>query len=136
MHGQVNGALSNTTIRPIEPDQRMCIHAIGDKAFKAVSEARVQPLFAQAIAVASDTGAGTDGDNASKRVVILVNTWNCSAQVSVEGAMGGTVRVVDLEAGYETTPYREHGIPAMSDALELGGFAVALVTLPPSVRRV
>ena len=128
---QVNGALSNTTIRPIEADQWMCVHAVGSKA---QSDAHVQPLFAQAMTVTSGTGANGDSSSSrSKRVVILVNTRNCSAQVAVEGAAGGTVRAVDLAAGFETTPYRESRMAATSDTLQLGGFAVALVTLPPAI---
>ena len=64
-------------------------------------------------------------------MLILVNTRNCAAQVSVAGAAGGTVRAVDIEAGFETTPYSEYRMPATNDTLELAGFAVALVTLPP-----
>ena len=93
----VNGALSNQTVRPFDPTRPgMCAHSMNGKAF---TEAHVQPLFAQAFAL---NVAGV-----SKRIVILVNTRNCSAAVVVAGAAGGSVRAVDLEAGFGSTPYKE-----------------------------
>jgi len=64
----------------------------GGRHEKAFTEAHVAPLFAQAMTVSATASS-------SKRVVVLVNTRNCSAQVTVTGAAGGTVRVVDLAGG-------------------------------------
>ena len=115
----VNGALSNQTVRPFDSTRPgMCAHSMNDKAF---TEAHVQPLFAQAFAL---NAAGV-----SKRIIMLVNTRNCSAAVVVAGAAGGSVRAVELEAGFGLTPYKEYTMPAENDTLVIGGFAVALVTL-------
>jgi hypothetical protein len=65
---------------------------------------------------------------AAARIVILVNTRNNTSTVAVEGAGGGSVRAVDLDAGFETTPYSERKLT--SSTVELGGWGVAIVTLP------
>ncbi len=92
----------------------------GKRDARAVAEAHVEPVFAQALTVHAAGGEG-------KRVVILANTRNCSAEVTVPGAAGGRLRVVDLEAGFAATPYRDAQMAG--DTLVLGGFAAALVVL-------
>lgn len=95
----------------------MCIHSPPN--LKAVNDAHAGPLYAQAFRL---TGAG------NVRVVLLVNTKNCSADVAVAGAAGGTVRAVDGLAGFATTPYSEAKL--VGESLTLKGWGVALVTLP------
>jgi hypothetical protein len=68
----------------------------------------VDPLFAQALRLHDD-----------QKVVILVNTRNCSAQVTVDGAANSSVRVVDSHAGYEAVAYREYKM--LNETLILGG---------------
>ena len=110
----VNGRPSNTTITALRPDQWMCIHSPPNS--KAVNDAHTAPLYAQSFQKGAD------------RMVLLVNTKNCSAEVSVDGAAGGSVRAVDSEAGYASIPYSQAALA--SDSYTLRGWGVALVTLP------
>jgi hypothetical protein len=114
----VNGQPANATIRALHPDEWMCIHSPPNS--KAVNDAHVAPLYAASFELTAKDKA---------RVVLLVNTKNCSAVVTVAGASGGSVRAVDLSAGFEATPYSDTKLS--SDSYTLQGWGVALVTLPP-----
>jgi len=114
----VNGQPANATIRALHPDEWMCIHSPPNS--KAVNDAHVAPLYAASFELTAKGKA---------RVVLLVNTKNCSAVVTVAGASGGSVRAVDLSAGFEATPYSDTKLS--SDSYTLQGWGVALVTLPP-----
>jgi hypothetical protein len=65
------------------------------------------------------------------RRVLLVNACDAPAAVDVPGAAGGTVTALaDDDAGATTTTR-----PLPGDTLSLGGFTVAIVTLPPPAAR-
>jgi hypothetical protein len=101
----VNGKLSNTTVRAAQPDRWTCVHSMSSAVY---ANTHVDPLFAQALRLHDD-----------QKVVILVNTRNCSAQVTVDGAANSSVRVVDSHAGYEAVAYREYKM--LNETLILGG---------------
>merc|ERR1712039_1113215 len=114
---QVNGTPANELIRAIHPDAWVCTHSLGSKI---IDDPRVAPIYAQAIIL---------HEKADEHVILLANTRNVSVSVTVEHAMGGSMRTVDLAAGYQDVPYSETVLS--SDALLLGGFAVAIVHMPP-----
>jgi len=61
------------------------------------------------------------------RKILLVNKRGTSVRVVADGARGGTLQVVD-----QTTVGLAGQRPMASDSIDLGGYAVAVVTLPES----
>ena len=131
------GGGSRPPIRPLFGDHWVCIHSVSSKA---VADEHVDPIYAKALVVHNHTGAaacggrqregGAGGGNLKQRVVVLVNTKNCTANVTVPGASGGRMRAVDMSAGYESVPYSDQPISSDTGMVQLHGFGTAIVCLP------
>ena len=114
----VNGVPGNATVRPPRPGEWWCTHSMGTTSFDA---SLVDVLYAQAFTLRPGRG--------NERVILLVNPRNSTIIATVAGAGAGSiVRVVDQSAGFLAMPYATRPVPA-SGAVNLGGFAVALVLL-------
>eukprot|EP00729_Bicosta_minor_P003374 gene3374-16255_t len=143
----VNGKPSSDAIRPLFPNEWVCIHTA---SAKPLADAHVDPIYAKAMVVhnysagtggsgcpsgdgagdASSTSSSSSSAAAGQRVVILANTKNSTANVTIPGAYGGTVRAVDATAGYEAIPYSNQRIANRAGTVQLGGFGAAIICMP------
>ena len=122
----VNGKAANETIRALRPDQWVCVHSPMEP--KVIADRQVDPVYAQAFSF-THSKQHDSKVVARRKVVLLVNTRNATAQVSVSGAgVGSSARVVDYNHGYMATPYAEMHLAA-SGKIALGAFGIALVTI-------
>ena len=113
----VNGKPSSSLITALHPDEWMCIHSPPNA--KSINDAHTAPVYAQSLRLSEQN---------NQKVVLLVNTRNSSANVTIVGAAGGTIRAVDLRAGHASSPYSEAKLS--SSSYILGGWGVALLILP------
>ena len=136
---------SGQVIRPLFPLEWVCVHTVSPKA---VADAHVDPVYAKALVLHDHTslgpaacggghgmhgirggGEGRGGGKANQRVVILANTKNATASVTVAGAAGGSIRAVDMSAGYAAVPYSNHPIDS-TGTVQIRGFGAAIVCMP------
>eukprot|EP00931_Biecheleriopsis_adriatica_P091242 TRINITY_DN65140_c0_g1_i1.p1 TRINITY_DN65140_c0_g1~~TRINITY_DN65140_c0_g1_i1.p1 ORF type:complete len:572 (+),score=69.34 TRINITY_DN65140_c0_g1_i1:76-1716(+) len=109
---RVDGTLSSDLIKGLHPDQWMCIHSLGAEK---IDETLAAPIYSQAMVLDDEDGS---------RMLLLANTRNVSANITVTDAAGGSVRSV----GLGMSAYSEFKL--VNDQLLLTGFAVAIVRLP------
>merc|ERR1712031_128940 len=82
----VDDTSSDRLVRGLHPDKWACIHSLSSKA---IDEGLVAHVYAQAMVL----NTAAQGDT---RVVLLANTRNMSANVTVKQAAGGLARFVDM----------------------------------------
>ena len=126
---------SGELIRALFPSEWVCIHSVSPKT---VADAHVDPVYAKAMVLHSHAslgphgcgGGGGGGTGTGQRVVLLANTKNSTANVTIVGAAGGSIRAVDMGAGYEDIPYSNHPITDPTGMVQIRGFAAAIVCMP------
>ena len=129
----VDGTDASRVIRPIQTEVCAC-----GMTEKSDADAHVGPVYARGFAVSSLDALQ---DSTERRVVLLLNTRNQTNHVSVtagedmaEGRQA-FLSTVDFEHGVRTQPYSNVGVSVGADGrvnVSLGGFAVALLVLPPT----
>ena len=117
---------------------RSSLHPVGAKLL-ILADAHVDPVYAKAMVLHSHASLGPHGcggggkgtgTGTGQRVVLLANTKNSTANVTIVGAAGGSVRAVDMGAGYEDIPYSNHPITDPTGMVQIRGFAAAIVCMP------
>lgn len=115
---EVDGTRSSKIAAGLHPDAWTCVHSM---SAKGVADAHVGHVYAQAM-ILTET---------HERVLLLVNTRNDSVSIVLDGALGGSVRSVDLDSG---SSYSD--LPLTSNEMMLKAFAVSIVRFPQIMQSV